>query len=79
MKKRFFFCFIPFLLLACSTTPLKKGAESARILFNPEEVKECEYLGEIIGSEGHWYKSWLISNRDLAMGAMNDLKNNAQR
>jgi len=81
MEKRiyFFLCFIPFLLLACSTTPLKKEAESTRIFFSPEEVKGCEYLGEIIGSEGQWYKSWLISNRNLTTGALNDVRNNAQR
>jgi hypothetical protein len=79
MKKTFFLGFIPLLLLACSTTPLKKEAKSIRIFFNAEEVKECEYLGEVIGSKGHWYSSWLISNRSLARGAMNDLKNSAQR
>ncbi len=80
MRKRFFFffCFIPFLLVACSTTPLQKEAQSTRLFFNPEEVKGCEYLGEIIGSEGQWYSSWLTSNRSLAMGALNDLRNNAQ-
>ena len=79
MKKRLFLCLIPLLFLACSTTPLKKEAESTRIFFGPEEVKDCEYLGDIIGSEGHWYSSWLTSNRNLAKGAMNDLKNQAQR
>lgn len=50
-----------------------------RIFFRPEEVKGCEYVGESIGSEGHWYSSWLISNKNLVTGALNDLRNNAQR
>jgi hypothetical protein len=79
MKKPFFLCFIPLLSLACCTIPLKKEAESTRIFFRLDEVKGCEYLGEIVGSEGHWHSSWLISNRNLAMGALNDLRNNAQR
>jgi hypothetical protein len=79
MKKTCFLGFISLLLLACSTTPLKKEAESTRIFFRAEEVRGCEYLGEVIGSEGQWYSSWLTSNRNLATGAMNDLKNQAQR
>jgi len=79
MKKAFFLGFIPLLLLACSTTPLKKEAQSTRIFFSPEEVKGCKYLGEVIGSEGYWYSSWLTSNRNLATGSLNDLRNNAQK
>lgn len=79
MKKTFFLGFILLLMLACSTTPLKKGAGSIRIFFSTEEVKGCEYLGEVIGSKGHWYSSWIISNRSLATGSLNDLRNNAQK
>ncbi len=38
---------------------------------------DCRYLGEIIGSEGHWYTYLLISNTDLTQGAINDLYNKA--
>jgi hypothetical protein len=79
MKKTFFLGFIPLLLLACSTTPLKREAESMRIFFSAEEVKGCKYLGEVIGSEGYWYSSWLTSNKNLATGSLNDLRNKAQR
>ncbi|MGR5131446.1 DUF4156 domain-containing protein [Vibrio alfacsensis] len=42
--------------------------------FNPEQ---CEYLGELTGSEGHWYSYLFFTNDAMMQGAMNDLKNNA--
>ncbi len=78
MRKRFFFPFISFLLLTCCATPVKKGAESIRIHFDSEEIRKCEYLGEVVGSKGQWYSSWIISNKVLTEGAINDLRNSAQ-
>ncbi len=79
MEKRFLLGVISFLLLTCcATTPPKSGAEGIRIFFHPEEVKKCDYLGEVVGSEGHWYSSWIISNKNLTAGAIDDLKNTAQ-
>ena len=42
-----------------------------------EFERECTLIGEVIGSEGHWYTYWFMSNPDLTQGAINDLKNNA--
>ncbi len=41
------------------------------------KTPDCRYLGEVIGSEGHWYTYLFISNRRLIQGAINDLHNNA--
>ena len=41
------------------------------------KTPDCRYLGEVIGSEGHWYTYLFISNRKLIQGAINDLHNNA--
>ena len=67
-----------FLCTACSlirTQELATGAEKVRIYDSDSHVKDCQYLKEVIGSEGHWYNYLFISNRDLTQGAMNDLKN----
>ena len=37
--------------------------------------KDCSYIGEVIGSEGHWYTYLFISNSNLTQGALNDMKN----
>ena len=39
--------------------------------------KDCRHIGEVIGSEGHWYTYLFISNTNLTQGALNDMKNNA--
>ncbi|CAH1584962.1 DUF4156 domain-containing protein [Vibrio rotiferianus] len=44
--------------------------------FNPEQ---CEYLGELTGSEGHWYSYLFFTNDAMMQGAMVDLKNNAAK
>lgn len=40
-------------------------------------MPDCRYLGEIVGSEGHWYTYLFISNTNLTQGALNDLQNKA--
>jgi hypothetical protein len=42
-----------------------------------DNVPDCHYLGEVIGSEGHWYNYLFISNRKLTQGALNDMYNRA--
>lgn len=39
--------------------------------------RDCTHIGEVIGSEGHWYTYLFISNPNLTRGALNDMKNNA--
>lgn len=40
---------------------------------------ECQYLGELISSEGHWYDYLFISNTNLTQGAINDMHNKANK
>ena len=42
-----------------------------------DTTPECKYLGEVIGSEGHWYTYLFISNSNLTQGALNDIYNKA--
>lgn len=54
-----------------------------RLIFKTElnivaaDKPECRYLGEVIGSEGHWYTYLFISNVHLTQGALNDIYNKA--
>ncbi|MDR9826011.1 DUF4156 domain-containing protein [Vibrio sp. FNV 38] len=43
--------------------------------FDPQE---CQWLGDITGSEGHWYSYIFFPNDIMIRGAINDLRNNAQ-
>ncbi len=51
-------------------------AQSVDILWgNQPELAQCTKQSSLIGTEGHWYTFWFISNKDLMRGALNDLRN----
>jgi len=73
-------------VMAASCTVIQKqpGTEPVRLVFYNElnivaedKSPTCRYLGEIVGSEGHWYSYLFISNSELTHGAMNDIHNKA--
>ncbi len=67
------------LLGGCSLIQVKPEAEHVRIYFGePEAVERCSYRGEVVGSEGHWYNSWLLANADMTNAAIADMRNQAQ-
>lgn len=79
---------IPGLLLASCSSIIRTldGAESVRLFFpgqagNNRHIQaldaSCEFVGEVIGSEGHWYSNLFVSNPMIVQGAINDLKNKA--
>jgi hypothetical protein len=74
-------CTLMFLVLGllpgCFTARVRPEAEPIRITFDMEQVRRCTSLGEVVGSEGHWYSAWLIDNEVLATAALNDLRNRA--
>ena len=67
-------------LMGCSSPSTLPTASSDDVQirfdsqFNPDQ---CEYLGEVTGSEGHWYSYLFYTNDAMMHGAMADLKNNA--
>jgi len=79
--------FLGLFLASCgSIVRTRDGAESVQLFFietadNNLHIhmleSNCEFIGEVTGSEGHWYSDWFISSKLLVQGAMNDLKNNA--
>ncbi|MDN3682665.1 DUF4156 domain-containing protein [Vibrio tapetis subsp. quintayensis] len=68
-------------LLAGCTSPRNLLDDEARLVeihkSNQNMIDQCEYLGEVIGSEGHWYSFFLFGNDALMQGAINSLKNKA--
>ncbi|WP_245942569.1 DUF4156 domain-containing protein [Candidatus Colwellia aromaticivorans] len=68
------------LLPACSMLEIHQLHDKAKVvkLFDDyEQVKGCRYIGEIVGSEGSWYNYLFISNKELTLASINDLKNQA--
>ena len=77
--KKILFIFILYLTLSgCSTTKLIKSSDSLNIVFDESAIENCKILGEVIGSEGHWYNYLFITNTNLTQGALNDIRNKAQ-
>jgi hypothetical protein len=74
MEKLSLFAFV--LLAGCAATALQPGAEKVRVT-NTEPTSECEFLGDITGSQGDAFTGPFTSNENLETGARNDLKNKA--
>jgi Domain of unknown function (DUF4156) len=69
-------CVATVLLSACSaiqTTPAGAIVE----LVNDKPQGNCRALGEAVGSQGNWFTGDYTSNRNLMVGARNDLRNQA--
>jgi hypothetical protein len=74
-----FFCLT---LSACSLiapNEIDHGAEKIRLFEDYQQVQYCQFITEVIGTQGNWYNYLFISNKDLTQGAINELKNEAKK
>ncbi|MCZ4295640.1 DUF4156 domain-containing protein [Vibrio sinaloensis] len=69
------------LLLAGCTTPVTQingDASAVHLRLDSQfNAAECHWLGEVTGSEGHWYSYLFYPNDVMVKGALNDVKNRA--
>lgn len=71
-----------FIVGGCSliaTNIVQPAAKEVRIYHDDESVSECSFVGDVVGTEGHWYNYLFITNKDLTLGALHDLKNQASK
>jgi hypothetical protein len=64
-------------LSACSTVELNPAAKHIEITPVAAKLLHCDYVGEVIGTAGHWYDFIYLSNNDLMQWALNDMRNQA--
>jgi len=64
-------------LAACAAKTLTPGAEAIELVNERPDLSKCEYLGEIVGSQGNWFTGDFTANEDLVVGARNELRNKA--
>lgn len=72
-------CSLATLLLGCAmpSTLVNESSKDVEIRIDSQFTPErCQYMGEVTGSEGHWYSYLFYTNDAMIQGAMNDLKNN---
>ena len=78
MKKILSISTLTLILSGCASVPVEPGA--ARIISSPNPApKSCKYLGQVVGNQGNFFTGGFTSNRNLEEGAMNDLRNKANR
>jgi Domain of unknown function (DUF4156) len=65
------------LLSGCSAIQTIPGAETVEIVNEVPNRERCLFLGEIIGSQGNWATGDYTSNKNLVLGARNELRNEA--
>jgi len=78
MKKLSFALVTAVLIAGCASIPVQPQA--AGIVTSPNPApKACKYLGQVVGNQGNFFTGGWTSNKNLEVGAMNDLKNQASR
>lgn len=70
------------LLTGCVSpaTSLDESAQQVHLRMDASfDAYQCRWLGEVTGSEGHWFSYLFFANDLLVQGAMNDIKNRANQ
>lgn len=66
-------------LTACSAKQTIPGAERVELVNEQPDTKKCVFVDEVVGSQGNWFTGDLTSNKDLVIGARNELRNEAYK
>jgi hypothetical protein len=64
-------------IFSCASHQLIQGAETVRIV--TETPIDCEYLGDVTGSQGNAFSGSFTSNSAMETGARNQMKNKAYK
>ncbi|MFP6640578.1 MAG: DUF4156 domain-containing protein [Myxococcota bacterium] len=60
----------------CKAVPLAPGAE--KVIVSRQAAPEgCKFVGAVVGEQGGMVSGQLTSNKNLAQGALNDIRNKA--
>ncbi len=70
-------CLFLLFLNGCAHS-LNNNAASVDVYYSTIEKINCDYLGDVIGSDGNVFTFLFMSNVDLTRGALNDIRNNAR-
>jgi hypothetical protein len=67
------------LLNSCANIVLDENAASVNVYYSLSEksITNCNYVGDVVGSDGNFLKFWYMSNLRLTRGALNDIRNKA--
>lgn len=67
------------LLSGCMANSITQQGQQVVIVQSLPSQYQCTYKGEVAGSQGNWLTGGWTPNRNLALGARNDLRNEAAK
>ena len=62
-------------MTGCSAIQILPEAQGVEIVNEAPDASKCKFLGEIVGSQGNWFTGDITSNKNLVVGARNELRN----
>lgn len=68
-------CILLFALTGCAPIIAKPDAISVVVVTEKPNPNDCRLLGEVIGTQGNWFTGAYTSDKNLMIGARNDLRN----
>ena len=66
-------------LIGCAATATLPGAQNVEIVIEAPDRGKCRFIAEVVGSQGNWLTGDITSNKNLVVGARNDLRNEAHK
>ncbi|APP08331.1 DUF4156 domain-containing protein [Vibrio harveyi] len=74
MKKLMTGAALAALLTGCVTFPTQESEQVKVIWDDANAIANCQHLGTVIGSEGHFYDYWLHADKDMVWGTLNQMR-----
>ena len=66
-------------LTGCVANSVTEQGQKVVIVQSLPAQYQCTYKGEVVGSQGNWLTGGWTTNRNLPLGARNDLRNEAAK
>lgn len=66
-------------ILGCAAKSVLPEAQAVEIVNEMPDKSNCKFVGEIVGSQGNWLTGDFTSNKNLVIGARNELRNEAYK
>lgn len=77
--KKLLMAIMPMIVLSgCASIDLEPGASKVIVSPNPAPAN-CKFLGQVSGNQGNFFTGGFTSNKNLEVGSMNDLRNQAAK
>ena len=62
------------LLSGCVTFPTPESAKVDVIWDDVQAIENCQRMGIVYGSEGHFYDYWFQADKDMVWGTLNQMR-----